>query len=87
MRPWPFTFRFEGQIVHWLEPPSKNSVLAKELDGCHILAMFTMLICQNARNVTFPHEAIRGINFSSAQVDAFPHHEWPEATSDREMHP
>ena len=39
------------------------------------------------KNVTFPHEAIRGINFSSAQVDAFPHHEWPEATSDREMHP
>ena len=38
-------------------------------------------------NVTFPHEAIRGINFSSAQVDAFPHHEWPKATSDREMHP
>ena len=37
--------------------------------------------------VTFPYEAIRGINFSSAQVDAFPHHEWPEATSDGEIHP
>ena len=24
-------------------------------------------------NVAFPHEAIRGFNFFSAQVDAFPH--------------
>ena len=34
----------------------------------------------------FPHEAIRGLGFFSAQVDAFPHHEWPKATSDDEMH-
>ena len=34
----------------------------------------------------FPHEAIRGSDFFSAQVDAFPNHEWPKATSDREMH-
>ena len=38
------------------------------------------------RNVSFPHEAIRGLGFFSAQVDAFPHHEWPKATSDDEMH-
>ncbi len=38
------------------------------------------------RNVSFPHEAIRGSDFFSAQVDAFPYHEWPKATSDREMH-
>ena len=37
-------------------------------------------------NVSFPHEAIRGLGFFSAQVDAFPHHEWPKATSDDEMH-
>ena len=37
-------------------------------------------------NVSFPHEAIRGSDFFSAQVDAFPYHEWPKATSDREMH-
>ena len=37
-------------------------------------------------NVSFPHEAIRGLGFFSAQVDAFPHHEWPKATSDAEMH-
>ena len=36
--------------------------------------------------VSFPHEAIRGLGFFSAQVDAFPHHEWPKATSDEEMH-
>ena len=34
----------------------------------------------------FPHEAIQGLGFFSAQVDAFPHHEWPKATSDDEMH-
>ena len=34
----------------------------------------------------FPHEAIRGSDFFSAQVDAFPYHKWPKATSDREMH-
>ena len=37
-------------------------------------------------NVSFPHEAIRGADFFSAQVDAFPYHEWPKATSDSEMH-
>ena len=36
--------------------------------------------------VSFLHEAIRGSDFFSAQVDAFPYHEWPKATSDREMH-
>ena len=36
--------------------------------------------------VSFPHEAIRGSDFFSAQVDAFPYHEWPKATSDSEMH-
>ena len=36
--------------------------------------------------VSFPHEVIRGSDFFSAQVDAFPYHEWPKATSDREMH-
>ena len=34
----------------------------------------------------FPHEAIRGLGFFSAQVDAFPHHEWPKAMSDKEMY-
>ena len=34
----------------------------------------------------FPHEAIRGSDFFSAQVDAFPYHEWPKATSVSEMH-
>ena len=34
----------------------------------------------------FPHEAILGLGFFSAQVDAFPHHEWPKATRDGEMH-
>ena len=32
--------------------------------------------------VSFLDEAIRGINFFSAQVDSFPYHEWPKATSD-----
>ena len=43
-------------------------------------------LCFFFRNVSFPHEAIRGSDFFSAQVDAFPYHEWPKATSDREMH-
>ena len=33
-------------------------------------------------NVSFLDEAIRGINFFSAQVELFPYHEWPKATSD-----
>ena len=32
-----------------------------------------------------PDEAIQGINFFSAQVDSFPYHEWPKATSDMKM--
>ena len=38
-----------------------------------------------AGTVSFPHEAIRGADFFSAQVYAF-YHEWPKAPSDREMH-
>ena len=34
-----------------------------------------------------PHEAILGINISSALVDAFLYHSWPPATRDEEMHP
>ena len=34
----------------------------------------------------FPHEAILGLGFFSALVDAFHHHSWPSATRDREMH-
>ena len=45
-----------------------------------------LFITMNTKNVSFPHEAIRGLGFFSAQVDAFPHHEWPKATSDDEMH-
>ena len=37
---------------------------------------------QQGGNVSFLDEAIRGINFFSAQVDSFPYHEWPKATSD-----
>ena len=32
------------------------------------------LIC-----VSFLDEAFQGIKFFSAQVDSFPHHEWPKA--------
>ena len=38
------------------------------------------------KTVSFPHEAIQGSDSFSAQVDAFPYHEWPKATSDSEMH-
>ena len=34
----------------------------------------------------FPHEAILGLGFFSALVDTFPHHSWPSATRDGEMH-
>ena len=34
----------------------------------------------------FPHEAILGLGFFSALVDAFHHHSWPSATRDGEMH-
>ena len=34
----------------------------------------------------FPHEAILGLGFFSALVDAFPHHSWPSATRGGEMH-
>ena len=34
----------------------------------------------------FPHEAILGLGFFSALVDAFHHHSWPLATRDGEMH-
>ena len=30
----------------------------------------------------FPHEAILGRAFTSALVDAYPHHSWPSATRD-----
>ena len=42
----------------------------------------TMLIkLQSNGNVSFPHEAIRGLDFFLAQVDAFPY-----SASDREAH-
>jgi len=34
-----------------------------------------------------PHEAILGINFSSALMDAFFHHEWPAASRDGALLP
>ena len=37
--------------------------------------------------MALPHEAILGINISSALVDAFLYHSWPLATRDEEMHP
>ena len=37
--------------------------------------------------MALPHEAILGINISSALVDAFLYHSWPPATRDEEMHP
>ena len=37
--------------------------------------------------MSLPHEAILGINISSALVDAFLYHSWPLATRDEEMHP
>ena len=36
-------------------------------------------ICEPSR---IPNEAIRGSEFFSAQVDAYPYHEWSKATSD-----
>ena len=47
---------------------------------------FAVLPSSSWTTVSFPHEAIRGSDFFSAQVDAFPYHEWPKATSDSEMH-
>ena len=40
---------------------------------------------KNHRNVSFPGEAIQGINFFSAQVDSFLYHKWPKATSDMKL--
>ena len=37
--------------------------------------------------MALPHEAILGINISSALVDALLYHSWPPATRDEEMHP
>ena len=34
----------------------------------------------------FPHEAIVGLGFFSALVDAFHHHSWPLVTRHGEMH-
>ena len=36
-------------------------------------------------NVSFPDEAIQGINFFSAQVNSLLYHEWPKAKSGMKM--
>ena len=53
------------------------------------MQLFSKTFCDTTAgigNVSFEHQAIQGLGFFSAQVDAFPHHEWPKATSDVEMH-
>ena len=65
-------------------PTSHKSIT--DSPTCYRWAALTFTNYKKVRSVSFPHEAIRGLGFFSAQVDAYPHHEWPKATSDEEMH-